>query len=189
MRRSTVITLILFALVLAAGIFFNNRARQQAEAEATPEATLPPIEYLFTSADGTPNSMRIVSKAGEVVEVARNAENAWAVVLPDEAAADQGSSEAAATQVTTMRILERVPGLAPEAVGLDNPEYIFSFKFSGGSERVVEVGVLTPTQSGYYVRGEDGGIVIVSRGAVDALLGLLTSPPYAPTETPPPPTP
>jgi hypothetical protein len=111
------------------------------------------------------------------------------VILPDEAAADQGSAEAAATQVTTMRILNRVPGLAPEAVGLDDPEYIFSFQFTGGSERVVEVGVLTPTESGYYVRGEDGGIVIVSRSAVDALLGLLTSPPYAPTETPLPPTP
>jgi hypothetical protein len=188
MRRSTVITLVLFALVLAAGIYFNNRA-ETAEAEATPEATLPPIEYLFTSADGTPTSMRIESRAGEVVEVARNAENAWAVTLPDEAAADQGSSEAAATQVTTMRILERVPGLAPEVVGLDDPEYTFSFKFNSGPERVVEVGVLTPTQSGYYVRGEDGGIVIVSRSAVDALLGLLTSPPYAPTETPLPTTP
>lgn len=188
MRRSTIIYLILFAIVLGAAYYFNNRA-ETAEAEATPEATRPPIEYLFTSADGTPTSMRIESKAGEVVEVARNAENAWAVILPDEAAADQGSSEAAATQVTTMRILERVPGLAPEAVGLDDPEYTLSFKFSGGSERMVEVGVLTPTQSGYYVRGEDGGIVIVSRSAVDALLGLLTSPPYAPTETPPPPTP
>lgn len=188
MRRSTFIYLILFAIVLGAGYYFNKRAAT-AEAEATPEATLPPIEYLFTSADGTPTSMRIESKAGEVVQVARNAENAWAVILPDEAAADQGSSEAAATQVTTMRILERVPNLAPEAVGLDDPEYTFSFQFTSGSERTIEVGVLTPTESGYYVRGEDGGIVIVSRSAVDALLGLLTSPPYAPTETPPPPTP
>ena len=189
MRRSTVITLILFALVLAAGIYFNNRARQQAEMEATPAATDVPIEYLFAPSDGTPNSIRIESKAGQIVEVARNAENAWAVILPDEAAADQGSSEAAATQVTTMRILERVPGLSPAAVGLDDPEYIFSFRFTSGSERIMEVGVLTPTESGYYVRGEDGGIVIISRSAVDALLGLLTSPPYAPTETPPPPTP
>lgn len=188
MRRSTIIYLVLFAIVLGAGYYLNNRAKT-AEAEATPEATLPPIEYLFTSADGTPTSMRIESKAGEVVQVARNAENAWAVILPVEAAADQGSAEAAATQVTTMRILERVPNLAPETVGLDDPEYTFSFQFSGGSERVIEVGVLTPTQSGYYVSGEDGGIVIVSRSAVDALLGLLTSPPYAPTETPPPPTP
>lgn len=184
MRRSTVIYLVLFAIVLGAAYYFNNRA-ETAEAEATPEPTTEPIEYLFTSADGLPTSIRIESKAGEVVEVARNAENAWALTQPEEAAADQGSVEAAAGQVTTMRILDRVPGLAPDAVGLDAPEYTISFQFTSGAERVVEVGVPTPTESGYYVRGEDGEIVIISRSAVDSLLGLLTFPPYAPTETPP----
>ena len=188
MRRSTIIYLVLFAIVLGAAYYFNNRAKT-AEAEATPDATLPPIEYLFTSADGLPTSIRIESKAGEVVEVARNAENAWALILPEEAAADQGSAEEAATQVTTMRILERVPGLAPEVVGLDNPEYTMSLKFTSGVERNVEVGVLTPTESGYYVRSSDDAIVIVSRSAVDLLLGLLTNPPYAPTAPPPPATP
>ncbi len=121
--------------------------------------------------------------------MARNEENAWALILPEEAAADQGSVEAAASQVATMRILDRVPGLAPDAVGLDVPEYTISFQFTSGAERVIEVGVPTPTESGYYVRSEGSEIVIVSRSAVDSLLGLLTFPPYALTETPPPATP
>ncbi|MEW6285552.1 MAG: DUF4340 domain-containing protein [Chloroflexota bacterium] len=181
MRRSTIVTLILFLLVLGAAYYFNNRAKTAAE--ATPEATLPPVEYLFPPSEGFPTRIRVESKAGEVVEVARNEENAWALTLPQEAEADQASSEAAATQVTTMRILDRVPSLSPEAVGLDVPEYKFTFQFPGG-EQTVEVGSLTPTESGYYVRGADGGIVIVSRSAVDALIGLLTSPPYALTATP-----
>lgn len=182
MRRSTLLTLLLFGIVLAAGIYFNNRAKT-AKLEATPEVTMPAIEYLFPPAEGFPTRIRVESKTGEVVEVARNEENAWALTLPEEAAADQASSEAAATQVTTMRIVERVPNLPPEAVGLDAPEYIFTFEFPNG-ERKVEVGALTPSESGYYVRSKDGGIVIVSRSAVDALLGLLTTPPYAPTATP-----
>jgi hypothetical protein len=182
MRRSTILTLVLFGIVLAAGIYFNNRAKN-AEVEATPAATLPPVEYLFPPAEGFPTRIRIESKTGEVVEVARNEENAWALILPEKAEADQASSEAAATQVTTMRIVERVPNLPPEAVGLDVPEYTFTFQFPNG-ERKVEVGVLTPTESGYYVRGDDGSLVIISRSAVDALLGLLTTPPYAPTATP-----
>jgi hypothetical protein len=109
--------------------------------------------------------------------------------LPEEAAADQGSVEAVASQVATMQILDRVPGLAPDAVGLDGPDYTISFQFTSGVERIIEVGVLTPTESGYYVRGENGEIVIVSRSALDSLLGLLTTPPYALTETPPPATP
>ncbi|MEP0804990.1 MAG: DUF4340 domain-containing protein [Chloroflexota bacterium] len=181
MRRSTLFTLLLFLLVLGAAYYFNNRAKT-AEAEATPQPTLPPIEYLFPPADGFPTRIRVESKAGEVVEVARNEENAWALTLPEKAEADQASSEAAATQVTTMRIVDRVPSLPPEAVGLDVPEYKFTFEFPSG-ERTVEVGVLTPTESGYYVRSDKGEILIISRSAVDALLGLLTTPPYAPTPT------
>ena len=188
MRRSTVIYLILFAVVLGAAYYFNNKT-ETAEAEATPEATSAPIEYLFTSADGLPTRIKIESKAGEVVEVARNAENVWVLILPEEVAADQGSVEAAASQVTTMRILERVPSLAPDTVGLGDPEYTMSLQFTSGVERNIEIGVLTPTGRGYYLRVDDAEIVIVSNSAVDSLLGLLNNPPYAPTETPSPTTP
>jgi len=188
MRSSTVIYLILFVVVLGAAYYFNNRT-ETAEAAVTPEATSAPIEYLFTSVDGLPTHIKIEAKAGEVVEVARNTENVWALILPEEAAADQGSVEAATSQVTTMRILERVPGLAPAAVGLDDPEYTMSLQFTSGVERNIEIGVLTPTGRGYYVRSGDAEIVIVSNSAVDSLLGLLNNPPYVPTETPPPATP
>lgn len=185
MRRSTVIYLILFAIVLSAAYYFNNRAKI-AEAEATPEATSAPIEYLFTTMEGLPSRIRVESKAGEVVEVVRNEENVWTMVLPEESVADQGSVEAAAGQVSTMRILERISNLAPEAVGLDDPEYTMTLQFTSGVERIVKIGVLTPTQSGYYVPGENGETLIISRSAIDSLIGLLTNPPYAPIETPAP---
>lgn len=185
MRRSTIVYLVLFAIVLAAAYYFNNRA-ETSGADVTPEPTTAPIEYLFTSADGLPTRIRIESKAGEVVEVARNEENAWAVILPEETAADQGSVEAAAGQVATIRILERVPNLAPADAGLDDPEYTMTFGFTSGVERRLEIGVLTPTERGYYVRGEGDEILIVSTVSLDSLLGFLTDPPYAPTETPPP---
>lgn len=185
MRRSTIVYLVLFAVVLAAAYYFNNRA-ETAEADVTPEPTTAPIEYLFSSTDGLPTRIRIESKAGEAVEVARNEENAWALIQPEEAAADQGTVESAAGQVATIRILERVPSLAPEDAGLDDPEYIMTFEFTSGVERMLEIGVLTPTERGYYARGDGDEILILSTVSVDSLLGLLSDPPYAPTETPPP---
>lgn len=182
MRRSTIVYLLLFAAVLGAAYYFNNR-QTTADSETATE-TVAPVEYLFTSADGLPTRIRIESKAGEVVEVARNEENAWALILPEEAAADQGTVEAAASQVSTMRILERVPGLALEAAGLADPEFMLTFQFTSGVERNIQIGVLTPTERGYYARAEDGEIVIVSASAVDSLLGVLTDPPYAPTPPP-----
>jgi hypothetical protein len=84
-----------------------------------------------------------------------------------------------------MRILDTVPGIDPGIIGLENPEYVLTLEFTGGGERTVDIGVITPTESGYYVQDADRTIV-VSRSAIDSLLGLLTNPPYLETLTPAP---
>ena len=126
-------------------------------------------------------------KQGETVEVARDAENAWTVIQPIEAKADQGAAEAAASQITTMQHFGQCPrNVDPKIVGLEVPEYVLTIKFTSGAERTVDIGVITPTESGYYVRDTEGKIVIVSRSAIDSLLGLLQNPPYLETPTPSP---
>ena len=182
-RRSTVVYIVLL-LVLAGVYYYLNNREQPAEIELTVEPTSGVAqEYLFTAEEGTPTSIRIESKSGETVEVARGEDNAWTLIQPVEAEADQGAAEAAASQVTTMRIVDTVPDLDPGIIGLDDPEYILTLKFTSGGQRTVDVGVITPTESGYYVRDADK-ILIVSRSAIDALLGLLTNPPYLETPTP-----
>jgi hypothetical protein len=188
-RRSTVVYIVLL-LVLAGAYYYLNSREQPAEIELTLEpGTDVPQAYLFSAEAGTPTSIRIEAKSGETVEVARGEDNAWALTEPIEAIADQGAAEAAASQVTTMRVLDTVPNVEPEIVGLQDPEYVLSVNFTEGGERTVDVGVITPTESGYYVRDLADNIVIVSRSAIDSLLGLLTSPPYLETPTPAPVTP
>ena len=188
-RRSTVVYIILLLLLVGAYYYLNNR-KQPAEIELTlePGTEVSSQEYLFNAEEGIPTSIRIESKSGETVEVARGEDNAWALTQPVEAKADQASTEAAASQVTTMSILDTVPDVDPEIVGLKDPEYVLTIDFTDGGERTVDVGVITPTESGYYVRDADK-IVIVSRSAIDSLLGLLTNPPYLETLTPAPATP
>ena len=141
MRRTTVIYLLLFLVLVGAYYYLNNRA-QPADIALTVEPAAE-VSYLFTAEDGVPTSIRIESKVGDTVEVARNAENAWALILPIEATADQASAEAAASQVTTMQILDRLPDIDPEIVGLTDPEYILMVKFTGDVERNVKIGVIT----------------------------------------------
>jgi len=181
-RRPTVVYIILLLALAGVYYYLNNRV-ETAEVESTVEPA-PEVTYLFTAEEGTPSSIRIESKDGQTVEIARDEENAWIVIQPVEAAADPGMAEAAATQATTMRIVDSVADIDPEIIGLDIPEYVLTIKFTGGVERTVDVGVLTPTESGYYVRAEDDEIVIVSRSALDALLSLLDNPPYLATPTP-----
>ena len=185
MRRSTVVIFLLFLVAAGAYYYLNNRPEPvDTEPTATPEPTVE-VAYLFPAEAGAPTRIRLEAQTGEVVELARDAENAWVMKLPSEGAADQGSAEAASSQITTIRISDRIPNLEPTAVGLDDPAYILTVAFKNDGERTVEVGVVTPTESGYYVR-MDNEIVIVSRSAIDALIGLLTNPPYAETPTPPP---
>jgi hypothetical protein len=183
-RRSTVVYMLLL-LGLVGVYYYLNHREQPADISLTAEPTSE-VSYLFNAEDGTPTSIRIESKTGETVEVARDAENTWVLTLPIKAKADQAASEAAASQITTMEILDSVPEIDPKIVGLDVPQYVLTIKFTGGVERIVDVGVITPTESGYYVRDPEGKVVIVSKSSVDALLGLLSNPPYQETLTPSP---
>ncbi len=185
-RRPTVVYIVLL-LALAGAYYYLNNRNKTAGIEVTAEATSEVTQaYLFTAEDGTPSSIRIESKAGQTVEVARGADNAWAVTQPIEVKAEQGVAEAAASQITTMSILDTVPEIDPKIVGLETPEYVLTVQFTNGVERTVDIGVITPTESGYYIRNASGKVVIVSKSAIDSLLGMLIAPPYLETLTPSP---
>lgn len=183
MRRSSSIIYIILLAILAGLYYFLNNRPESVDNE-TPTFTPAAVEYLFNSEDGLPTRIHIESQDGETVEVARDAENAWTFLQPVEASADQGSVEAAVGQVTTLRIIDHVPDLDPGTVGLDSPDFTITVQFTSNMERIIKVGVLTPTESGYYVSRGDGEILIVNNSALDALIGLLTDPPYLATETP-----
>lgn len=186
-RRSTVVYLVILLALAGAYFYLKNREQPAADIAVTPEATLEETRYLFTAADGVPTSIQITATTGELVEVARGADNAWKVMLPIEMAAEQGASEAAASQVTTMRVLESIPQIDLNVVGLLEPDYILNVKFNNGQERTINIGVVTPTANGYYVQDASGGdVLIVSKSSLDSLIGMLTSPPYLETPTPSP---
>lgn len=183
-RRSTIVYLLL--LLGLVGVYYYLTTREpSAEAEATLEPTVE-VVYLFSAEEGTPSSFRLEAKSGTTVELERGGENAWKLIQPVEAAADPAAAEMAASQLTTLRILDTVPDLDPASVGLVPPEYVLTLKFTSGTEQTVDLGVLTVSESGYYARDPDGKIVIVSRDAIDALLSLLENTPYLETPTPSP---
>lgn len=181
-RTSTVVYIILLLVLVGAYFFLKNREKPvEIEATATPGAQ---VSYLFTAEQGTPSMIHLESKAGKAVEIERGADKTWALTQPIAAKAEQGAAEAAASQVTTMRILDQVPNVDPKVVGLEIPEYVLTVKFTSGAEQTVNIGVLTPSESGYYVRDVSGKLIIVSRDSVDALISLLDNPPYQETLTP-----
>jgi hypothetical protein len=182
-RRPTVVYITILLAAATVYLYLNYR-----EPSAEPEATPGPdtqVSYIFPPGQGDPTGIVMEAKSGETVELTRNSEGAWALKQPFEAKAEQGSSEAAASQVMTMRVFEKITKIDPELVGLKDPEYTLTVKFKNGTERTIQIGVVTPTASGYYVQDSAGGdVLIISKSSVDALVGLVTAPPYLETPTP-----
>ena len=117
MKRSTWVLLVIFLALVGLFFYLNQREEPASEdGELTP--TIAPVEYLITESDGVPTSIDIQSDVGEHVNISRNEAGEWVLNQPIEAEANQGSAEAAASQLSSLRIVSR-PEVAPADAGLD----------------------------------------------------------------------
>lgn len=172
----------MLAALVGLAFYLNREKDATAVEDTTPTAEK---SFIFTAADGLVTSIEIQPVTGEAVKVERNAENAWALILPTEAEADQGTVEAAATQVLALSITSQIEaGKSPEIFGLDSPNYVITIGFKDGKTRTLEIGDSTPTYKGYYVRVDKDRMVITDINGIDALLQLVPFPPYLNTPTP-----
>ncbi|MBI5842355.1 MAG: DUF4340 domain-containing protein [Chloroflexi bacterium] len=179
----TLISIVVLAGLIAAAIYLNKQ-KELPDADATPTSG---ITFAFPPEElGNPSSIEIAPAEGEAVRVARNADGAWALELPEETEADQGQAEAAASQVSSLRIIEEIADADPSIFGLDKPAYVVKVKFTGGTESVLEIGDSTPSNSGYYARVDNGKMMILSLDGINSLLSLVSFPPYLNTPTPSP---
>jgi len=176
---ATRITLLVLILVVGFAYLFNKQKANQ-QAAATPTAG---TALLFAYAEGQPNDIKIESSTGQSVEVARNTSGSWVLKAPTQAEADQASAQAAATQISALRVIGEVQ-LGLDVVGLDKPSETITTTFTDGKTHKLTVGSVNPIQTGYYVQLDGGKTQIVDKQGLDALLTLLTNPPYVASATP-----
>ena len=181
-QTGTWVTILLLVIAVGAVFYMNRQAETAAEETLTPEAT----EQAFVFDESSLlNAIEVNSAEGTVTEIKRNAENAWALIQPEKAEADQGLAEAAASQITALGIITEVSDASNLAdFGLEDPAYSINLGFEGGSTNTLKVGDLTPSQNGYYVQVDDGTVYVVGRDGIDALINLTLAPPYLSTPTP-----
>jgi hypothetical protein len=177
---------IALAAVAAVGVtmFFLNRQSEQ-EASATPT---PGIEETFVFEYGRGvTSIEVAAAEGDSVRVERNAENAWVLTKPERAEANPGAVEAAASQIGSILIITAIENAEdPANFGLDAPAHTITVEFEDGVKSILEVGDLTPSGNGYYLRVDAEKVFVVSASGIDALTSLLIFPPYLNTPTPSP---
>jgi hypothetical protein len=180
-RRSTWVTLGIFAIVLVAAIIIRQ-TEQKVAADATPT---PGSTYLFSAQDSSIIGLRISDNDEDSVAVQRAEDGSWSLIQPEGEQADQDRIDSLVSQAESLRVvstLDTQPELT--AIGLDPPQYRLSITLADGQQQVAEIGNTTPTSSGYYTRLEGGELQVVSKSGLDSLVGMLTDLPIAPTPTP-----
>lgn len=182
-KRSTWIWMVIFVLVAAAAIYLQRSEETPStlpvEGTASP---IPTTAYLFPAEEGVVTSLLIESQDGDILGFERQGE-AWVATTPYYAETVPGAVEAAASQVTALPI-EKSLDLSDSAVGLNSPAYTITVGFTSGEFIIVQIGDETPTGASYYVRKEDGPVLVVSKYDLAILLDMLTTPPLVDTPTP-----
>ena len=181
-RRSTLIIVVVFALLLA-GTLFWQRSKQGASTDATPTVG---EEYLL-DLDANVTGMRISNADGKVVELARDDQSQWQLTWPKGEQTDVAAAESAFGQLMSLRIVTTL-GQVPdaEATGLATPAYKILLVLDNGQQVMINVGKQTPTGSGYYVLSSDRKLHVVDQFGLDSVLQLVDSPPVLATPTPEP---
>jgi hypothetical protein len=181
-KRSTWLMLVLFGLVIAGYFLFRGRI---STIFSVPTPTAINYNYLITQTDGTLENLRIYDNNYHATQMQRDTSGTWFISQPKTGPADQSLAGAAETQVGALKVLTTLNSqLNLKDIGLDFPSYTMKLAFSSGKQHIIEVGISTPTGSGYYVRFDEGSIYVISKDGIDALVNLVTSPPYPATETP-----
>jgi len=177
-RRSTWILVGLFIIVLVVALYLQ-RSDRQAGAEATPT---PGVSYLFDGLEGDIQRLTISAAAGDTVEVEGGPDGSWTLVEPAGQQADETRIGSVVSQVQNLQVVSELgdpPAL--NVIGLNPPAYRLAVTGADGQERVAFIGDVTPTESGYYAHREEGPVVVVSKAAMDSLLGLLETLPVVPS--------
>ena len=180
-KRSTWIVLAILALAVGVYFLLKNQPLKAKTISPTPTGG----SYLITKADGVLQSLYISDNKGNTFKMQRDLSKSWVITAPTSGAADQGLASAAETQVgalSIITILNSPPALS--AVGLAVPVHTMELGFVSGTSHKIEIGDLTPTGSGYYVRFDGGKIYVIEKSGLDAVLNLLTAPPFPATATP-----
>ncbi len=180
-KRNTWILLGIFVVVLGFAVYYQNSPKKPA-VTATPT---PGTTELFKAVDEKLiNTLRVEAASGKAVALGRDAKGVWTVTEPKGGPTDVTQAETAVSQLLALQSISSLDPTSDLGIfGLSKPSYTVTITMNGGTKYILYIGDVTPTQNGYYVRLNQGAPDIVNKDSIDAMLGMLTNPPFVATPT------
>lgn len=202
MKRSTQIMVVLFVLMGALTYYTSQPDNLITKAFApTPTKTEEPRKQVIG-----------IEKPAAILLGIRNSENRQIMItnlngvwMVTDGYTDMASQEAAGAVIDGLRQLNVMSEIGTptdlKQFGLEQPAYKVNIGYEDKTVQEFQIGNLTPTGLGYYVRMDDGNVVVVNKYSIETLTGVFNQPLFmftatpsplptnTPTETPIPPTP
>lgn len=179
-KRSTWIFLFIFLALLALLMWLPRFQDKLVQPTVTPTVS----EKLFDFLPSDVASVRVVSAQGLAFDVQRDSDSLW-LITGVESMVDSTAIEGAVNQAvnaTISAVLEDASDL--EQYGLAYPPaYTVTFTMQDGTQHIIVLGDVTPTERGYYVQLANDSLVVLSKSNLDTLLGFLEELPIV-TPTP-----
>lgn len=171
-------TLVVLFLILLAGAYLWNRKQAETELQPTPAAEVEQLGNLF-DLQSQPVTVRIERVGDRMIELRADEQGQWQIIAPAGLTADSELVASTLGQLAAVPLVSRLEGapaladmgLAPQAV------YRLLVITQDGKQWVANIGNPTPTQSGYYALASARQVVVVSKYALDPILGFIDNPP------------
>ena len=176
---------ILVLAVLLGVVYYLNTQEKLPQDDSDFALELVEDAFLFEDDDLLITGIAISPADGETIRLERDGESAWVFTQPESAEADPALVEAAASQIFSVIIVSEIESVDPSIFGLDSPSHLIEIRFDNGTTSAIEIGDVTPTNSGYYARVDGARILILDINGIAPLLNLVDFPPYLVTPTPP----
>ncbi len=187
MRRSTWIVLGVFILLVGFTVVFQ---RYQANKTAnTPTATATPTTpsvLLYNLSDTQVKDIKIADSSGSYIDLFQDpASSSWAIEGVPVGQADSTKIKSISNELLALLVEETLPSnISLSSVGLETPTYTITLTTTLNQVSVTYIGMPNAIGTGYYIRQNDGQIMIVDKSSLDVILNALKEPPLLPTATP-----
>jgi hypothetical protein len=184
-RRSTWILLVILAVLVGFTWFFQKYQVNKADNTATVTPTASKAN-LYEIDSSQASEIAISDSSGGQIGLYRNPVTSdWAVSDVPVEQSDSFQIESIIAQLFSLQVQESLPQTPPlESVGLVSPAYTITIIEPDDSQQVTYVGSPTAIGSGYYVRVDDGQVVIVDKVVMDNVIKMISNPPILATPTP-----
>ncbi|MCB9134895.1 MAG: DUF4340 domain-containing protein [Anaerolineales bacterium] len=184
LRKNTLILVGVFAVLLLGFFLFQKYKVDNPTVPESDAPTVPPPTYLFDFTTDKIVHVLVEGGDGQVVELQKDADGTWLMLQPPTLSigTDQTPITSALAQIGTVRVLNELDSTsALDVLGLSQPISTITFTLDSGEDYKVDIGGVSPTGNGYYVRVNGGSPSLVDKYLFDQLTGFLTTPPLLPT--------